>query len=251
MKVLVTGASGTIGQVLMDALKEKSIEAYAFDRTAIDIKKQSEVNKYLNDLKPTVIYHLAKSSLEFTDMLGQWVFDNQAKLIYTSSFKVFSSKNTQGPHSIFDIPDGTDSFAKDKIAQERCLFEYYPYTQIVRLAWQISHDAKGHTFLNFVKKQMEKDGEFNASRSHFISFMFIEDTVEHLMKFPTHFPSGLFHLNANEFFSVYDLLKNLKEQYKHDWLKFNDQKKVEKNETMKSNLEVETFSDKGFKFSDK
>ena len=248
MKIVVTGASGTIGQRLMKALKDHGHKATAFDRNAVDITDRKAVNAYLKEQNPDIIYHLGKSSLDFTEILGAWAYDNKVKLVYTSSFKVFSGKKEEGPYNIFAIPDGTDAFAKDKIAQERALFEYYPYTYIVRLAWQIAEEPSGNTFLAFVKDQIDKGGPYKASKEHFISFMFIDDTVEHLVRLPNENPPGLFHLNANEFFSVYDVLMNLKERFDLDWLDFNDQKKIRKNDTMQSNLSVKTFSDCGFKF---
>lgn len=251
MKILVTGASGTIGQVMMNAIKANNNEAIAFDRNAVDINDKNAVENYLNTLKPDMIYHLAKSSLDFTEILGAWAYTNKVKLIYTSSFKVFSGKKVEGPYSIFDEPDGTDSFAKDKIAQEKALFEYYPYTYVVRLAWQIAQEPKGYNFLTFVKDQIDKRGVYHAPKKHLISFMFIEDTVQYLLNLTNQYPSGLYHLNGNEFYSVYDVLMNLKEKYGHDWLVFDDKKRYQKNDTMESNIDTKTFSDYGFKFYSK
>lgn len=248
MKIVVTGASGTIGQVMMESIKKSDHEGIAFDRNQVDITNEKAVNKYLKSLNPDIIYHLGKSSLEFTKLLGAWAFENQTTLIFTSSFKVFSGKKVQGPYSIYDKPDGTDQFAKDKIAQEQALFEYYPFTYVVRLAWQIAEEPKGYNFLSFIKNQMDKRGPFKASHQQYFSFMFIEDTVEYLLRLAFQYPPGLYHLNANEYYSLYDVLMNLKEKYNHSWLSFNDQKKLSKNDTMKSNIDVKTFSDYDFKF---
>ncbi len=251
MKVVVTGARGTIGQVLMNALNNHGHQAMAFDRDSVDITDKSAVEKYLKSFNPEVIYHLGKSALEFTEILGAWAYKNKVKLVFTSSFKVFSGKTVEGPYSIFHQPDGTDGFATEKLAQERALFEYYPYTYIVRLAWQIAKEPTGHTFLSFVKQQIDKRGPYKTSKDHYISFMFIEDTVEYLINIPNLYPSGLFHLNSNESYSVYDVLMNLKELYTLDWLTFNDKKHIVKNDMMESNVSLKTFSDYGFKFYDK
>ena len=251
MKIVVTGARGTIGQVLMKAIKKQGNEAIAFDRDAVDITDKEKVEHYLYSLQPDRIYHLAKASLAFTEILGAWAYQNKVKLVFTSSFKVFSGKKVEGPYSIFDEPDGTDAFAQGKIAQEKALFEYYPYTYVVRLAWQIAKEPTGYNFLTFVKDQVDKRGTYHASKQHLISFMFIEDTTEALLNIPNQYPPGLFHLNANEYYSVYDVVMNLKSLYNLDWIRVDDKKRYAKNDTMESNVSVKTFSDYGFKFYSK
>ena len=248
MKIVVTGSNGTIGKVMMDALEQSKHEGVKFDRSKVDMNDEKSLDKYLKSLKPDIIYHLGKSPLEFTKKLGKWAFDNQVTMIFTSSFKVFNGKKVQAPYSIYDQPDGTDQFAKDKIAQEKALFEYYPFTYVVRLAWQIAKEPGGYNFLSFMKDQIDKRGPYKASHDQYLSFMFIEDTVKYLIDLPFEYPPGLYHLNSNEFYSMYDVLGNLKEKYNHEWLDFNDQKKLSKNDTMKSNVKVKTFSDYGFKF---
>ncbi len=250
MKAVVIGAGGTIGQVLMKTLKEQGHEAFAFDRTKVDIEDKEAVETYLNEFNPDIVYHLGKSSLAFTERLGAWAYQQKVALLFTSSYKVFSGKKVTGPYSIFDSPDGTDAFAKDKIAQEKALFDYYPYTYIVRLAWQIDKEPKANTFLGFVKDQIEKSGTFKAAKEHYISLMFIEDTAKHLIDLPKQNPPGLYHLNANEFFSIYEVLKNLQERQTYDWLDFNDQNPLIKDETMENNITVKTFSDEDFKSFD-
>ncbi len=251
MHVLVTGANGTLGHVMMNTLKKQKIKATGFDRQRVNPEDPLAVEAFLNELQPTVIYHLAKSSLSFTQTLAAWALNHKVRLVFTSSFKVFSGKKVEGPYRIFDVPDGTDSFAKDKIAQERLLFQYYPYTYVVRLAWQIAQEPKGYNLLSFVKEQIDKRGPFPAARDHFISFMFIEDTVEALLKVPTTVPSGLYHLNANDNFSMFDVLSYLKETQDYPWLEFNDSKRYAHNDLMQSNLPVKTFSEYGFKFLNK
>ena len=251
MSILVTGANGTLGQEMMRALKKQKKKAVGFDRNTIDPENPKAVKAFLDELNPTLIFHLAKSSILFTETLAQWAFKHKVKLVFTSSFKVFSGKKIEGPYRIFDVPDGTDSFAKDKIAQERLLFEYYPYTYVVRLAWQIAKEPQGFNLLSFVKDQIDKRGTFSAARDHFISFMFIEDTVESLIQVPITVPPGLYHLNANDNFSMYDVLMHLKETGKYPWLSFTDTKRYAHNDLMQSNLPVKTFSEYGFKFHNK
>ena len=248
MKVVVVGASGTIGSVLMDALAKSEHDSVPFERDQVDMDDDASIRQYLDSLNPTLIYHLGKSTIEFTRTLAQWAYENETTLIFTSSFKVFSGKKVEGPYSIYDTPDGTDSFAKEKIAQEQILFDYYPFTYVVRLSWQIAQKPEGYTFLAFMKDQIDKRGPFKASHDQYLSFMFIEDTAKYLVDLPFNYPPGLYHLNSNEFYSMYDVLMNLKEHYDLEWLTFNDKKKLSKNDLLENNVKVKTFSDYGFAF---
>jgi dTDP-4-dehydrorhamnose reductase len=247
MKILVTGATGTIGRRLMDIIPTRGHESVAFDRQNIHIEVENDVIDFLNRVKPDVIMHLAKSSITFSSFLIKWAKNNHKQFVFTSSYKVFNGTQVSGPYTVYDAPDGNDEFALGKIAHERLIFDEYPENSYVaRLAWQIDHQPGGHNLLSFVEEQLKRTPIFQVSKTLYLPFMFLEDTCHALIDLVESYVPGLYHLNQNDGYSFYDVLDYLKTQKGHDWIQIGDQKKFGKNDLIE-NLKVKTtmFSELG------
>lgn len=60
MKIVVTGSNGFVGKHLIELLKrDKNVRVFPLDLKQADITRYSEVQKYLNHIKPDQVYHLA------------------------------------------------------------------------------------------------------------------------------------------------------------------------------------------------
>ncbi len=249
MKILVTGASGTIGKRLMNIIHLRNHEGFPFVRSDVDITNEKNVHDYVDKINPDVIMHLAKSDESMTQYLLTWSKKHQKKFVFTSSYKVFSGKQVEAPYQVYDRPDGTDSFALDKIKQEDLCFEINPdNSYVVRLAWQIGDAPGGYNMLSFVQEQMKQRGVMSASKGLYLSLMFLDDTCHALIDLVESYLPGMYHLNQNDGYSFYDVIHYLKHQKGQDWIELDDNKKFSKNDNMENTkVKVKMFSEMGMK----
>jgi len=217
MKFLVTGSRGTVGKVLMKTLKEKGYETIALVHDQFDVENSDLLLKYLNKETPDVIMHLAKGGVNMTKTLASWAYEKRKSYLFTSTYKVFSGKKVEAPFTIYDTPDGTDQLAKYKIELEKVSFEANPNSYVARLAWQITKDVEdyGDRLVHLIEKKMP----------------------------------GLYHLNASDWFSFYDIVYHIKHEMGHDWINLKEPRTLHKNE-MIDNLKVEItpLSSQGVKY---
>ena len=246
MKILVTGASGTIGKRLIEIIQERHHDGVAFLRSDVDISDEKSMHAYLDRINPDSIMHLAKSDEVMTTHLLTWSKKHQKKFVFTSSYKVFSGKTVEAPYQVYDRPDGTDEFAVGKIKQEDLCFEMYPDSYVVRLAWQIGKAPGGYNMLSFVSEQMKQRGVMSASKGLYLSLMFLDDTCHALIDLVESYLPGMYHLNQNDGYSFYDVIHYLKHEYQQDWIVLDDAKKFSKNDNMENNkVKVRMFSEMG------
>lgn len=246
MRMIVTGASGTVGKELMNTIKEMGHQGIPMGRGDLDITSEDAVLAYLNTHQPDAIIHLAKADETYTKWLVLWAKNHRKKFMFASSYKVFSGKSLEAPYQVYDKPDGTDEFAKYKIALEKLVFDVYPDSFIVRLAWQIGKAPGGYNMLSFIKDQMDKKGIIQASKHLYLSAMFLEDTTRAIVELLEGYMPGLYHLESNDDYSFYDIIYYLKHQCGHDWIVLGDKKKFAKNDVMENlKVKVPTFEQLG------
>ena len=246
MRIIVTGATGTIGKELMVSLKARGHQGIPMGRNDLDITDETTIITFLNQHQPDAIIHLAKADETYTKILVEWAKVNRKKFLFTSSYKVFSGKMHEAPYQVYDRPDGTDEFAQYKIRLEDMIFDLYPDSHIVRLAWQIGKTPGGYNMLSFIKDQIDKKGIIQASKSLYLSAMFLSDTVEALIDLIEDYMPGLYHMEANDGFSFYDVIYYLKHTCGHDWIVLGDQKKFAKNDLMdNTKVKVKMFTELG------
>jgi dTDP-4-dehydrorhamnose reductase len=238
MKFLVTGSRGTVGKVLIKTLKEKGYETIALVHDQFDVENNDLLLNYLNKEKPDAIMHLAKGGVNMTKTLASWAYEKRKSYLFTSTYKVFSGKKVEAPFTIYDTPDGSDQLAKYKIELEKVSFEANPNSYVARLAWQITNDVEDYGILSFLKFQMDRRGEVSVSKNHYLSAMFVEDTCERLVHLIEKKMPGLYHLNASDWFSFYDIVYHIKHEMGHDWINLKEPRTLHKNE-MIDNLKVE------------
>lgn len=232
MKVVVTGSRGTVGKVLVTRLKKRKHTVVPLVHDAFDVNDAAQINAFLDDAQPDVIMHLAKGEVPFTKALATWAFIHKKAYLFTSTYKVFSGKKIEGPFTIYDDPDGFDTLAMYKQELEKVSFAANPTSYVARLAWQITNDPEGYGVLKFVKYQMETRKKVSVSKNHFISAMFVEDTANALIDLVQQYAPGLYHLNASDWFSLYDIVYHIKHKMGHDWIVLDPPRNLAKNEML-------------------
>tara|TARA_B100000427_G_scaffold319597_1_gene318015 strand:+ start:3654 stop:4535 length:882 start_codon:yes stop_codon:yes gene_type:complete len=129
-KILLTGASGKLGSVLITYLKKKySLYLIGFQKkpkngNIINLTNSSKVKNYLNKIKPDIILHLVAMTnvdqcekdfekaydlnCKTTINLVNWAYKKKCRLIYISTDQVydnagFNSENKAIPKNIYSL----------------------------------------------------------------------------------------------------------------------------------------------------
>ena len=232
MKVVVTGSRGVVGTVLVDRLNAQNHTVVPLVHDAFDVNDEKKVRAFLDTHQPDAIMHLAKGDVPFTKALAAWAYEKRKAYVFTSTYKVFKGKKVEGPFTVYDTPDGTDQLATSKQELERVSFAVNPNSYVARLAWQITKQPENYGIMYFIKSQMDKRGKISVSKNHFVSAMFVEDTADALIDLVEHYAPGLYHLNASDWFSLYDIVYHIKHKMGHDWIVLDPPRTLSKNEML-------------------
>ncbi len=237
MKILITGANGTVGTGLRKHLKSKGHEVIAWDRTKVDISNYHDMERYIKEVNPNVIYHLAILS-EPTGMQNEdwvvnylwpselaWISKNlNIKFVFTSTALVFSN-DAKGPFTPQSHPDADEGYGRGKLIAEERIFYQNPNSYVLRIGWQIGEDDGTNNMVAFLSKQMRENGKIECSDSWYPACSFIEDTARALEELIEKKPS-LYMFDSNKKWTFYEIVLALKEKYNKDWkvIKNNDYK---------------------------
>ena len=176
MKILVTGTSGQLGHDVMLELKKRDIEGLGTDRkggnpefkTAIlDITKQADVDKLINEYRPDAVIHCAAwtnvdaaeapenqaavraVNVEGTENLAKACKAIDAKMIYISTDYVFDGKGTDPWQPDDKNYAPLNVYGQSKLDGEKAVATNLDKYFIVRIAWVFGKNGK-----NFVKTML-------------------------------------------------------------------------------------------------
>jgi dTDP-4-dehydrorhamnose reductase len=178
MRVLITGGQGQLGRDLRLVLAEH--EVHSTDLPELDVTDPSPVLDAVTSFQPEVVIHAAaltdtarcenEPDLAYaTNALGARnvaVACGQAgaAMLYISTNEVFDGAQRE-PYLEFDQPNPLNTYARSKLAGERCVQTLLPRHYIVRTAWlyglggshfpaKILSAAQGRTELTVVSDEI-------------------------------------------------------------------------------------------------
>ena len=228
MKIIVTGANGTVGKPLCQALTAQGHEVVAWDRADVPINNYHKMEHYLRAVQPDALYHLAVASqstgieneswlvtYEWTSELAWLTHILEIKFLFTSTVAVFSNAQ-QGPFTIKSSPDATDGYGNEKMQAESHAIYQNPKATVVRLGWQIGEEVGSNNMVDYLARKMAKDGEVPASSAWLPASSFLPDTVEQLVDL-LNFDGGLYLLDANERWNFYQIASALNRLHGDQW----------------------------------
>lgn len=229
MKILITGSSGTLGSKFKEFLINRSVEVVSWDRTKVDLNNYSAMEKYIKDINPDILIHLAIAS-QSTGMENEgWAVNYEwpselawickrfnIKFLFTSTVMVFSD-DTSGPFSIDSIPDAKFGYGFEKRKAEERIFYQNPNSYVVRLGWQIGDKKGSNNMIDFFENKMETEGCIEASSKWYPACSFLEDTVNALYDIVSNLNSGLYMLNSNKKFNFFEIATFLNKIHKKNW----------------------------------
>ena len=161
MKILLTGASGMLGQDLSPVLEDVGAFVIETSSDNMDITDASQVKNVLNCTHPDMVIHCAAYTnvdkaeeeqekavlinVKGTENIAKAAAELDIPVVYISTDYVFDgSKNT--PYTPDDIPNPLNIYGKTKLVGEEMIKKYCKKYYIVRTSWLYGHYGK-----NFVE----------------------------------------------------------------------------------------------------
>ena len=227
-RILLTGPSGTIGQILWPHLIQIGYEVIPWERDAISTRDYHMMEQFISEHKPEAFIHLAAiTSFSENERKESWHINYEwpcelawickthgIRFIFTSTAMVFSAQN-QGPYTSISNPDATEGYGFEKrMAEEKGMLQNND-SVILRLGWQIS-ETGDNSMISFLQKQMELKAEIQASTAWFPSCSFIQDTVEVIGQ-SLDFKPGIYMVNSNTELNFFEIASFLNNQYAKNW----------------------------------
>jgi dTDP-4-dehydrorhamnose reductase len=196
MRFLVTGARGTVGQVLVPTLEAAGHEVHTWDRDAIPPEDAAAGARHVEEVRPHWVCHLAMGPEEWAGRLAAEAGERGARMLQVSSAMVFDA-SSPGPYTLDAKPGPGDDYGRYKLRQEELVQAADPLALIVRIGWQIGTARGGNQMLEALHAQAEADGEIAASRKWIPATSFLDDTCEALLALMERGSVGLHHLDSN------------------------------------------------------
>lgn len=212
-KVYLTGITGTVAPYIKEALVK---EGYFVSDNHIRINVTEDILKlktHVEQLWPNLIIHLALGPIEVVEMFATYAKANNISFVYISTVSVFED-NKGGPYYKEDEVKVKNDYGLYKYKCEQKALSIYRETHIIRLGWQISPkaDSKSNNMFKFIKDNTDQQGNIKVSNKFYPSTSFLDQTalavVDIIKK-----PAGLYLVNSNSKYSLYQILGMLKQRF--------------------------------------
>jgi len=215
-RILVTGASGTVGTAFRQCATAHGAEIIAWDRTVVPIERYQPMEDFVRASRPDALVHLAIGSkstgraneswlvnYEWTSELAWIARVLEVRFVFTSSVMVFTDA-ARGPFTTASRPDASDGYGREKRLAEERVFHQNPDARVVRIGWQIGERAGSNNMIDFFERQMREHGHIDASRRWLPACSFLPDTVAALWSVLSESP-GLYLVDSNLRWSFFDI----------------------------------------------
>jgi len=166
MKILVTGVKGQLGY---DCVRELTLRGYTnvkgIDIDDLDLTKEEDVKKYINEYKPDVVMHNAAwTQVDKAEEMPDKVYEVNAlapkyiaeacksvgaKMVYISTDYVFDGLGDM-PFNVTDPKKGLSVYGKTKAQGEDFVTSTIDNYFIVRISWVFGKNGN-----NFVKTMLK------------------------------------------------------------------------------------------------
>ncbi len=245
-KVLLTGANGLLGQKLVYALKTRNninllatglgknrlIDQKGYSYQPLDITKENEVIKIVEQFSPNVIINCAAmTNVDACELNQKQCWDINvngvkhlanavAKLgthfIHLSTDFVFDGED--GPYNENDSPNPLHYYAKSKLESEKIVKENCANWSIARtiIIYGITDNMSRSNLVLWAKGEVEKGNKINVVNDQFRSPTLAEDLASGCISIMDKSAFGLFHLSGPKCYSILELVHIVADFYNLD-----------------------------------
>lgn len=227
MKVIVTGASGLLGQEIVDVFQEYHNVIPLKGRSSIDVTKTKEIVTFISNKNPDLIIHSAgwrnldecEKNREKTLMINTFGTKNivhaarevNSPLVYISSDAVFDGAKKE-PYTVFDKTNPLNIYGYSKLKAEEIIISLYNKYFILRVP--ILFGSKGWKDRNIIYdtwKKIKEGKKVFATTNQICSPTYTEDVARALIKMVETKFYGIYHFSNEGIASRYSLFKKIAE----------------------------------------
>ncbi|MGG5335963.1 dTDP-4-dehydrorhamnose reductase [Enterococcus sp. AZ089] len=165
--ILLTGGNGQLGTELRHLLDEKGLSYVSTDAQEMDITDEQATLAFIQELKPTVIYHCAaytavdkaedegkeldeKINVNGTENVAKAAKAVGAKFVYISTDYVFDGTKKEGVYKETDTPNPQNEYGRTKLLGEQAVKDLLDEYFIIRTSWVFG--KYGHNFVYTMKR---------------------------------------------------------------------------------------------------
>ncbi len=193
MRLLLTGARGTVGGAVRHAADRAGWETVAWDRAAASPDDRGAIDRTVHDTAPDAIVHLAMGAPGWAGGLAALARRARIPFVFTSTASVFAAP---GPHRPGDERTATDDYGRYKIECEDSVRAASDDAVIVRLGYQFDLHGGGNNMAEHLRRQAAA-GVVRASAGWIPATSALDDTAAVLLQLVREPRPGLHHLDAN------------------------------------------------------
>jgi dTDP-4-dehydrorhamnose reductase len=205
------------------------MEVIPWDRKTVPVDNYAEMERFVRESAPEVLFHLATASqptgrpgeswlinYEWTSELAWITRTLGIRFVFTSTTLVFSN-DARGPFTPESRPDAAEGYGYEKRRAEERAFYQNPEARVARLGWQIGEEPQGNNMVSFFEDKMRQEGRVRASTRWYPACSMLDDTVKALHELSRAAP-GLYMLDANERWTFYEIARALNARHGGRWV---------------------------------
>lgn len=214
MKAYVTGITGTVAPYIKEELIIHGYDVYDKHFRVESDDQLHELKKYLDEINPDVIFHLALGPFSVVELLSKYCETNSKSMVYISTVSVFED-NDGGPYTKDTVVTVTNNYGKYKYDCENIVKELCPNSHIIRIGWQISRelDKTSNNMFNFIFNNLNDNNEIVLSDKFYPSTSFLDDTARAVVDIYLKMNPDLYLVNSNKWQSLYEIVEMLNKRY--------------------------------------
>jgi dTDP-4-dehydrorhamnose reductase len=222
MRVLITGASGGVGQALMARLPE----AHGVAHSQLDVTDGHAVAQHINAAAPQVVIHCAaltnvdRCAQQPSEALRVNAFGTQnvalacqrigAALCYISTNEVFDGERG-APYGEYDPPQPANPYGYSKYVGEQIVRQLVPKHYIVRTSWIFAHN--GRNFLQRIVSLAREGKPLSVVTDEVACPTYAEDLAEGVLGLISTERYGTYHLTNQGAISRYAFARAILDAY--------------------------------------
>lgn len=229
MKLLITGARGTLGSAITALAQAQGHTPAAWNRDAADPLAPEHHGPYLDAVAPDAVIHLGiaatptgrdnegwRTNFEWPARLAGLCAARGIALLFTSTALVFDN-SASGPFTLATPANAGEGYGREKrLAEDAVLRAHSAGARVVRLGWQIDPAGTGNNMVAHAHREMAQHGHVNASSRWFPACSFLADTAAALLAL-VQAPPGLYMADSNRGASFVDILTALSHHHGFGW----------------------------------
>lgn len=236
MRVFIVGASGFIGNILLDYFsKEHQVDGSFYSNPVeglvhLDMTDKKFVMDIITSLKPDVIMHPAANpnveyceehqketwyvNVEGSKNLIESAHDIGAKFVFFSSDYIFDG--TEGPYSEEDIPNPINEYGKQKLAVEKLIKDSIENYLIIRTTVVYGWERHGKNFVMAMIRNLNSGKFMKIPYDQIGSPTYADNMVQVVKELVKLDKIGVYHVAGSDLMNRYAFAKNVADIFELD-----------------------------------